>query len=51
MCSIKHINDAQDYCVNLFTFLLNAMINYLIFSYGNYDFPHKIQVLKQLKAT
>jgi hypothetical protein len=40
------MDDVQEYCVNLSTFLLDAMKNYLKLNHGNYGFPHENQVLK-----
>jgi hypothetical protein len=43
----KHIDDVQKYCVNLSTFLLNAMKNHLKFNNGNYGFLHESEVSTQ----
>jgi hypothetical protein len=45
MCSKKYIDDVQEYCVNLSTFLLDDMKNLLKFNYKNYGFPHENQSL------
>ena len=50
MCSKKHINNVQKYCVKLSTFLLDAMKNHLKFNYKNHGFLHESQVPTQLKS-
>jgi hypothetical protein len=50
MCSEKkYIYDEQEYCVNLSTFLLDAMKNHLNFDYKNHGFLHESQAPTQLE--